>query len=98
MVLPEIISKEPLGPVVRHGDSKWEDLVRWSLNAMIVAVELGVTSSNVDDMKVPTTPKSNVCLAWKKSSARIWVSAMTGLTTLSNKSATTVNPLSAMSV
>ena len=50
LILPEIISKEPLGPVVRHGDNQWGDIVRWTLYAMIVAEELGVTSENVDDM------------------------------------------------
>ena len=49
-ILPEIISKEPLGPVVRHGDNQWGDIVQWTLNALIVAEELGVTSKNVDDM------------------------------------------------
>ena len=48
LVLPEIISKEPLGPLVRHGDHQWGDVVRWSLNAMIIAEELGVSSENVD--------------------------------------------------
>jgi general L-amino acid transport system substrate-binding protein len=48
VVLPEIISKEPLGPLVRHGDHQWGDVVRWSLNAMIIAEELGITSENVD--------------------------------------------------
>ena len=66
VVLPEIISKEPLGPVVRHGDSKWEDLVRWSLNAMIVAEELGVTSSNVDDMKSANNPEVKRLLGVEK--------------------------------
>ena len=47
IVLPEIISKEPLGPLVRHGDNEWEDIVRWTLNALITAEELGVTSENV---------------------------------------------------
>jgi len=51
VVLPDVISKEPLGPVVRHGDNQWGDIVRWSLNAMIIAEEKGVTSSNVDKMK-----------------------------------------------
>ncbi len=46
MVLPEIISKEPLGPVVRQGDDEWFNIVRWSLFAMVNAEELGVTSSN----------------------------------------------------
>lgn len=46
MILPEIISKEPLGPVVRHGDDQWFDIVKWSHNAMLNAEELGVTSAN----------------------------------------------------
>jgi general L-amino acid transport system substrate-binding protein len=50
IILPEIISKEPLGPAVREGDDVWGDLVRWSLNAMILAEEYGVTSENVDEM------------------------------------------------
>jgi len=50
VVLPEIISKEPLGPLVRHGDDQWGDVVRWTLNAMINAEEYGVTSANVDDL------------------------------------------------
>jgi len=50
-ILPEIISKEPLGPLVRHGDSEWGDVIRWTLNAMIAAEELGVTSANVDKME-----------------------------------------------
>jgi len=48
VVLPEIISKEPLGPVVRQGDDQWFNIVRWSLNAMITAEEIGVTSATVD--------------------------------------------------
>ena len=50
VILPEIISKEPLGPLVRQGDDQWADVVRWTLNAMINAEEYGVTSANVDDM------------------------------------------------
>ena len=49
-ILPETISKEPLGPLVRHGDHEWGDVVRWTLNALIVAEELGVTSANITDM------------------------------------------------
>ncbi|MGA9253373.1 MAG: amino acid ABC transporter substrate-binding protein [Roseobacter sp.] len=49
-LLPEIISKEPLGPLVRHGDDEWGDVVRWTLNALITAEELGVTSANVGEM------------------------------------------------
>jgi len=50
VILPEIISKEPLGPLVRQGDDQWADIVRWSLNAMINAEEYGITSENVDEM------------------------------------------------
>ena len=50
VVLPEIVSKEPLGPLVRHGDNEWGDIVRWTLNALITAEELGVTSANVAEM------------------------------------------------
>ena len=51
IILPEIISKEPLGPLVRHGDNRWGDIVRWSLNAMIIAEEFGVTQANLDEQK-----------------------------------------------
>ena len=57
MVLPEIISKEPLGPVVRHGDNQWGDVARWTLNALIIAEELGITSKNVDAMKDSKNPE-----------------------------------------
>ncbi|CAG36163.1 amino acid ABC transporter substrate-binding protein [Desulfotalea psychrophila] len=49
-ILPEIISKEPLGPAVRQGDQQWSDLVRWTLFALITGEELGITSENVDQM------------------------------------------------
>ncbi len=48
VILPEIISKEPLGPMVRKGDDKWFDIVRWTFSAQVAAEELGVDSSNVD--------------------------------------------------
>ena len=51
VILPEIISKEPLGPAVRHGDNEWGDVVRWTLNAMVIAEEFDVTSANVDKVK-----------------------------------------------
>jgi len=51
VLLPEIISKEPLGPLVRHGDDEWADVVRWTLNALISAEELGVTSANVAELR-----------------------------------------------
>ncbi len=50
IILPEIISKEPLGPAVRHGDSNWGDVVRWTFNALVAAEEYGVTAANVDEM------------------------------------------------
>ena len=50
VVLPEVISKEPLGPMVRHGDEQWFSIVKWTLFAMINAEELGVTQKNVDVM------------------------------------------------
>jgi len=49
VILPEVISKEPLGPVVRHGDDRWFDVVKWSLYAMIEAEEQGLTSRNIDE-------------------------------------------------
>lgn len=57
IVLPEIISKEPLGPTTRHGDNQWFDLVKWTHYAMLTAEELGVTKANVDEMvKTSTNP------------------------------------------
>ncbi|MBT4806579.1 MAG: amino acid ABC transporter substrate-binding protein, partial [Acidiferrobacteraceae bacterium] len=57
MVLPEIISKEPLGPATRHGDDQWSDIITWVLNATITAEELGVTSTNVDEQKGSNNPE-----------------------------------------
>ncbi|MBX2835345.1 MAG: amino acid ABC transporter substrate-binding protein [Gammaproteobacteria bacterium] len=54
LVLPEVISKEPLGPIVRSDDARWENIARWSLNCMINAEELGVTSANVDQQSNAT--------------------------------------------
>jgi general L-amino acid transport system substrate-binding protein len=55
IVLPEVISKEPLGPAVRHGDNQWGDIVRWTLYAMLEAEELGINSQSVDDEKANST-------------------------------------------
>jgi general L-amino acid transport system substrate-binding protein len=57
VVLPEIISKEPFGLVVRHGDNQWGDLVRWVHFAMLNAEELGVTKANVDQMTKSDNPE-----------------------------------------
>ena len=51
IILPELISKEPLGALVRHGDDQWRDVVSWSLKVMIIAEELNINSKNVDDFK-----------------------------------------------
>ena len=51
IILPEIISKEPNGPVTRHGDNQWTDIVRWVFNAHVIAEEKGVTQANVDSVK-----------------------------------------------
>ncbi|WP_421682035.1 amino acid ABC transporter substrate-binding protein [Stutzerimonas urumqiensis] len=54
VVLPEVISKEPLGPAVRQGDEEWFDIVRWTLFAMLNAEELGINSGNVEEMAKST--------------------------------------------
>jgi general L-amino acid transport system substrate-binding protein len=56
IVLPEIISKEPLGPSVRHGDDQWFDIVKWTHFAMLAAEELGVSKANVDEMLKSENP------------------------------------------
>jgi general L-amino acid transport system substrate-binding protein len=56
IILPEIISKEPLGPAVRQGDDQWFTVVKWVLFAMINAEELGITQKNVDEMMKSTSP------------------------------------------
>jgi general L-amino acid transport system substrate-binding protein len=56
LILPEIISKEPLGPAVRHGDDRWFDIVKWTLYAMIEAEELGLTSKNIDQQSGTQNP------------------------------------------
>ena len=57
IILPEIISKEPLGPAVRHGDDQWFDIVKWVLFAMLDAEELGLTQKNIDDALKSTNPE-----------------------------------------
>jgi general L-amino acid transport system substrate-binding protein len=54
VILPEIISKEPLGPVVRHGDNNWADVVRWTYYALLIAEEKGITSANVEEVLAST--------------------------------------------
>ncbi len=60
ILLPEIISKEPLGPLVRHGDDQWADVVKWTLYALISAEEFGITSANIEELSAGTeTPEIN---------------------------------------
>ena len=57
MILPETLSKEPLGPAVRHGDQQWGDIARWTLLIMLEAEELGVSSANVEaEQASPSSP------------------------------------------
>jgi general L-amino acid transport system substrate-binding protein len=56
VILPDVISKEPLAPAIRHGDDQWFDLVKWSVYAMIQAEEFGINSKNVDEMTKSTNP------------------------------------------
>jgi general L-amino acid transport system substrate-binding protein len=56
VILPEIISKEPLGPAVRHGDDRWFDVAKWSFYAMVEAEELGLTSKNIDQQASSPNP------------------------------------------
>ena len=60
VLLPEIVSKEPLGPLVRHGDNDWGDIARWTLNALITAEELGVTSANIAELSAAPTNNPEV--------------------------------------
>jgi general L-amino acid transport system substrate-binding protein len=55
VILPEIISKEPLGPVVRHGDNNWGDIVRWTFYALLTAEEKGITAANVEEVAASST-------------------------------------------
>jgi general L-amino acid transport system substrate-binding protein len=56
VILPEVISKEPLGPWVRQGDDQWLDIVRWTVFALVNAEEAGVTKDNAEAMRVSTNP------------------------------------------
>jgi len=56
MILPEVISKEPLGPVVKYGDQQWADIVRWSVFVLFLAEEMGITQDNIDGFKQHKNP------------------------------------------
>ncbi len=57
VVLPEVISKEPLGPAVRQGDDQWFDIIKWTLFALVQTEELGITQQNVEEMKASSNPE-----------------------------------------
>ena len=79
MVLPDIISKEPLGPSVRQGDGQWFTIVKWVHFALLNAEEAGVTQANVDQMlDLRPIPTSSACSARKATSARASASTTTG--------------------
>ena len=56
MILPEVISKEPLGPVVKYGDQQWADIVRWSIFVLFLAEEMGIAQDNIDGFKQHKNP------------------------------------------
>ena len=70
VVLPEVISKEPLGPMVRHGDDQWFDIVKWTLFAMVTAEELGMTQKNVDEMAKSDKPEIKRAVRHRRQSRR----------------------------
>ena len=87
VILPEIISKEPLGPVVRYGDQQWSDIVRWTVYVLFLAEELGITSENIDDFKEHKNPsiqrfmgelngKEDEYLGAKLGLHRLWAAAV----------------------
>ena len=98
IILPEIISKEPLGPAVRHGDDQWFDIVKWTHFAMVNAEELGITKANVDEHdEVRPTRTSSACSAPRASTASSSASPRTGPIASSSRSAITARCSSATS-
>jgi len=71
VVLPEVISKEPLAPAVRQGDEKWANLIKWTVFALVNAEELGVTSKNVDEMKKNGSPDVRRLLGLDEPSGKV---------------------------
>jgi general L-amino acid transport system substrate-binding protein len=65
IILPEIISKEPLGPVVRQGDDAWFNVIKWTYYALVTAEEMGITQANVEEMKASTNPEMKRVLGVK---------------------------------
>jgi len=98
VILPEVISKEPLGPAVRHGDNGWSDIVRWSLYAMIAAEEYGCLRRMCNAFAVhPPVPKSGGCSVSKKALVKCLVCPPIGDIRSCCKWAVTVRASSAIS-
>jgi len=70
LILPEIISKEPLAPAVRHGDDKWFDVIKWSIYALIEAEELNISSKNIDSFKGSKDPRIRRFLGFSAGNGR----------------------------
>ena len=98
LVLPQTISKEPLGPFTRNGDEVWSDIITWLHYGLIEAEELGVTQANVDEMAKSThARRSSACSAPPAISARGSGSTTNGCSRRSRRPAITARSSSAMS-
>ncbi|MFN4158069.1 MAG: amino acid ABC transporter substrate-binding protein [Gemmobacter sp.] len=73
VMLPETISKEPLAPVVRHGDDQWFDVVTWTVYALIGAEEMGITQANIAEMKETGNPDVKRLLGGSETSIGEWL-------------------------
>jgi general L-amino acid transport system substrate-binding protein len=89
VILPQVISKEPLAPAVRHSDDQWYDIVNFSVLAMIEAEELGITSQNIDEMLKSPDPKVQRFLGVNPGNGKPWGWTKNTPTTSSSRWATT---------
>jgi len=80
IILPEIISKEPLGPVVKYGDQKWADIVRWTVYVLFLAEEMGINSKNIDSFKENISPNIQRFMGEKNGADHPHLGAKLGLT------------------
>jgi len=80
IILPEIISKEPLGPVVKYGDQKWSDIVRWTVYVLFLAEEMGINSKNIDSFKENINPNIQRFMGEKNGVDHPHLGAKLGLT------------------
>ena len=80
IILPEIISKEPLGPVVKYGDQKWSDIVRWTIYVLFIAEEMGINSKNIDSFMENKDPNIQRFMGEKNGADHPPLGAKLGLT------------------